>query len=140
MSAVKSNSTNICTTTSQASNSTCCATIEPEKASSDVVDVLIVGAGIGGLVIALCLHRAGFCVRVHERVPVLESIGFVVNLQPFCVKLLHELGLESKMDEIGIRTGKALYHSRNGQLIYQEVRGIDASYNWLTYSMNRGNF
>jgi 2-polyprenyl-6-methoxyphenol hydroxylase-like FAD-dependent oxidoreductase len=140
MNAVKSNPTDIDITKSQPSNSTSCSNSEPRKASSDMVDVLIAGAGIGGLVAALCLHRAGYSVRVHERMSVLDPIGFGLNLQPFCVKLLYELGLEREMDEVNIRSAKALFYSRHGQLIYQEVRGMDAGYSWPTYSMHRGNF
>ncbi|CAF0804734.1 unnamed protein product [Adineta steineri] len=107
---------------------------------TDLVDVLIVGGGIGGLVTALCLHREGYSVRVHERVAAVEPIGFGLNLQPFSVKVLYELGLEHELDEVGIRGAKALFYSRHGQLIYSEVKGIEAGYKWPTYSMHRGNF
>jgi 2-polyprenyl-6-methoxyphenol hydroxylase-like FAD-dependent oxidoreductase len=110
------------------------------EVNSDLVDVLIAGGGIGGLVTALCLHRAGFSVRVHERLEILEPIGFGIVLQPFCVKLLNELGLKSELDEIGIRIIKSVYYSQQGQVIYQEARGIDAGYKWPSYSMHRGNF
>ncbi len=137
----KNTLTDICTDESQASN--CASTLisdDAKKTSSDIVDVLIVGAGIGGLVTALCLHRAGLSVRVYERNQELEPIGFGIALQSYCVKLLHELGLKEEMDEIGIRISKACFYSRNGQLIYQEPRGIDAGYNWPAYLMHRGHF
>ena len=35
---------------------------------------------------------------------------------------------------------KSHYYTRHGQLVYQEVRGIDAGYKWPSYSMHRGNF
>ena len=38
-----------------------------EKSTSKMIDVLIVGAGIGCHVSALCLHRARYSVRVYER-------------------------------------------------------------------------
>ena len=110
------------------------------EVNSDLVDVLIAGGGIGGLVTALCLQRAGFSVRVHERLAVLEPVGFGIVLQPPCVKLLYELGLESKLNDIGIGIRKSLYHSHHGQLVYQEARGIDAGYRCPSYSMHRGNF
>jgi 2-polyprenyl-6-methoxyphenol hydroxylase-like FAD-dependent oxidoreductase len=113
---------------------------ESNKESLNMVDVLIAGAGIGGLVTALCLHRAGYSVRIREQAQLLEPAGFGVNLQPYCVKLLHELGLEREMDEIGIRTRTVGFYSRNGQFIFQESRGLDAGYNWPMYSMHRGHF
>jgi 5-methylphenazine-1-carboxylate 1-monooxygenase len=111
-----------------------------EKSNADMIDVLIAGAGIGGLVSALCLHRAGYSVRVFERLSALEPIGFGLNLQPFAVKVLYELGLEREMDEVGIPTNKTLFYSRQGQLIYEELKGMDAGYKWPTYSVHRGDF
>lgn len=104
------------------------------------VDAIIAGAGIGGLVCALCLHRAGYSVRVYERMAVLEPIGFGFNLQPFSVKLLYELGLENEMDGVGVRTSKTLFYSRRGQLICEDVKGVDAGFNWPMFSVHRGNF
>ncbi|CAF3217799.1 unnamed protein product [Rotaria sp. Silwood2] len=106
----------------------------------EITDILIAGAGISGLVTAICLHRAGFSVRIHERAQKLEEAGFGVNLQPYCVKLLYELGLESEMNEAGIRNNKAVFYSHNGQPVYQDQRGLDAGYKWPMYSMHRGRF
>jgi 2-polyprenyl-6-methoxyphenol hydroxylase-like FAD-dependent oxidoreductase len=136
MSAPQSTHTNEYANKSQASNSTLAA----KETSSDIIDVLIVGAGIGGLVAALCLHRAGFSVRLYERNEKFDPIGFGIALQSYCVKLLHELGFEQEMDEIGVRISKAAFYSRNGQFIYQEPRGIDAGYKWPAYLMHRGHF
>ena len=108
--------------------------------SDDIVDVLIAGGGIGGLVTALCLHRAGYSVRIYERVEEMEPNGFGVTLQPYCVKLLFELGLEKDMDKIGVRTRMAAFYSRHGQLIYKDPRGMDAQFNWPLYSVHRGRF
>lgn len=37
--------------------------------------VLILGAGIGGLCLALSLHQAGIACRVFEAVPALKPMG-----------------------------------------------------------------
>ncbi|CAF1637765.1 unnamed protein product [Adineta ricciae] len=110
------------------------------ESKSEIVDVLIAGAGIDGLIAALCLHRAGFSVRVNERLAMLDPIGFGIVLQPLCVKLLYELGLETQLNEIGIDIRKSLYYSHHAQLVYAETRGIDAGYKWPSYSMHRDNF
>ncbi|CAF0900144.1 unnamed protein product [Adineta steineri] len=144
MSTSKSNSANTSATASEKSNSTSDAnsdnfmTNEVNKGNSEIIDVLVAGAGIGGLITALCLHRAGFTVRVYEQAHILKPIGFAMNLQPYCVKLLYELGLKDELDKIGIRTSTAAYYSRNGQFIYKESRGIDAGYGWPQYSIHHG--
>src|SRR5579871_4679772 len=111
-----------------------------ENESEEIIDVIIVGGGIGGLVSGLCLNRCEIKVRIYEQAENLEPIGFGVNLQPYCVKVLHELGLEKEMDQIGVRTRKVLFYSRYGQFIFQDYRGLDGGYHWPMYSMHRGYF
>jgi 2-polyprenyl-6-methoxyphenol hydroxylase-like FAD-dependent oxidoreductase len=106
----------------------------------EIIDVIIVGCGIGGLVSALCLNRCGIKVRLYEQAENLESIGFGLNLQPYCVKILYELGLENEMNEIGVQTRKVLFYSCYGQYIFEDQRGLDGGYNWPMYSIHRGDF
>jgi 2-polyprenyl-6-methoxyphenol hydroxylase-like FAD-dependent oxidoreductase len=117
-------------------NVKCLLSVENEE----IIDVIIVGCGIGGLVSALCLNRCGVQVRLYEQAESLEAIGFGLNLQPYCVKLLHELGLENEMDEIGVRTRRVLFYSGNGQYLLEDPRGLDGGYNWPMYSIHRGHF
>ena len=42
---------------------------------SKALDILIAGAGIGGLAAAACLIRKGHRVRVFEQSPVLAEVG-----------------------------------------------------------------
>ncbi|MBN9631314.1 MAG: FAD-dependent monooxygenase [Actinobacteria bacterium] len=51
--------------------------------------IAIIGAGIGGLVTALSLHKAGFGdIRVYERVRELRPLGVGINLLPHAVREL----------------------------------------------------
>ena len=54
--------------------------------------VLISGAGIGGLSLALSLHQIGVPVQVFESVQALQPLGVGINLQPHAVRELFELG------------------------------------------------
>ena len=77
-------------------------------------EVLIAGAGIGGLTLALSLHQAGIACRVLESVAELRPLGVGINLQPHAVRELTELGLLDALDAIGIRTAEVAYLSSHG--------------------------
>ena len=51
--------------------------------------ILIVGAGIGGLVSALCLNKKGYEVEIYEQSEVLSELGAGVQLSPNAVSYTH---------------------------------------------------
>ncbi len=102
-------------------------------------EVAIVGAGIGGLVLALSLHQAGIACRVYEGVSEIKPLGAGINLLPHAVRELDELGLLPGLDAVGIRTQSASYYNRYGQFIFKEPAGIAAGYDWPQFSIHRGD-
>ena len=100
--------------------------------------VLIAGAGIGGLTLALSLHQVGIKCRVFEAVDALKPLGVGINLQPHAVRELTELGLLDKLDTIGLRTAEVAYMSSHGKRIWREPRGVAAGYRWPQFSVHRG--
>ena len=102
-------------------------------------DVMIVGGGIGGLVLALSLHQIGVNCRVYEGVSELKPLGAGINLLPHAVRELDELGLLPALDAVGIRTKDASYFNHHGQLIYREVAGTAAGYASPQFSIHRGD-
>jgi 5-methylphenazine-1-carboxylate 1-monooxygenase len=102
-------------------------------------DVVIVGAGIGGLALALALHRHGIAARIYEAAPELRALGVGLNLLPHAVRELADLGLEAKLVSAGIPTREYLFYTRAGQLVYSEPRGRDAGYGWPQISIHRGD-
>jgi len=103
------------------------------------VDVAIVGAGIGGLCLALSLHQAGIGCRVYEAVPSLKPLGVGINLLPHAVRELDELGLLPALDAVAVRTRESIFFTRHGQLIYREPAGLAAGYDWPQFSIHRGD-
>jgi 2-polyprenyl-6-methoxyphenol hydroxylase-like FAD-dependent oxidoreductase len=102
-------------------------------------EVVIIGAGIGGLTLALALHKAGIPCRVYESVPEVRAIGVGINLLPHATKELAALGLEAALAKVAIATSDATFFNRFGQLIYQEPLGRAAGYEHPQFSIHRGD-
>jgi 5-methylphenazine-1-carboxylate 1-monooxygenase len=102
-------------------------------------DFIIVGAGIGGLTLALTLHRAGIPCRVYEAAPEIRGLGLGINLLPHATKELASLGLEPALASVAVTTREALFHNRHGQLIHSEPCGRHAGYDTPQFSIHRGD-
>jgi 2-polyprenyl-6-methoxyphenol hydroxylase-like FAD-dependent oxidoreductase len=101
--------------------------------------VVIAGAGIGGLTLALSLHAAGITdLEVLESAPQIRPIGVGINLLPHAVRELTELGLDEAIAERAVATEALVYANRFGQAIWREPRGRFAGYLWPQYSIHRG--
>lgn len=103
------------------------------------MDVIIIGAGIGGLTLGLALHRAGIPCRVYEAAPAIEPIGVGINVLPHATRELAALDLETALARVGVGTAEACFFNRFGQLIYREPLGRAAGYNWPQFSIHRGD-
>ena len=60
-------------------------------------DIIIVGAGIGGLTAAAVLLQRGHRVRVYEQAPALGEIGAGIQISANASRVLHGLGLEEAL-------------------------------------------
>lgn len=103
-----------------------------------MTEIVIAGAGIGGLTAALCLHEKGFAVRVFEAVGEIKPLGVGINLMPHCSLVLHGLGLGDALDATAIRTRCIEYRTRFGQVIQSDPRSVEAGYPAPQYSIHRG--
>src|SRR3954471_15768288 len=103
------------------------------------MEVVIVGGGIGGLTLALTLHRAGIASRVYESASQMRSIGVGINILPHAAKELISLGLSDELARASVLTEEAVFFNRFGQLIFREPLGRAAGYEWPQYSIHRGD-
>ena len=102
-------------------------------------DVIIVGAGIGGLTLGLALHAAGIPCRIFESAAEIKAVGVGINLLPHATRELAALGLEEALAQVAIATSDATFFNRFGQLIYQEPLGRAAGYEHPQFSIHRGD-
>ena len=103
------------------------------------MDVVIVGAGIGGLTLGLRLHAAGIPCRIYEAAPQIKPLGVGINLLPHASKELTELGLQDALAKVAITTSQIAYYNRFGQLIYSDPCGRFGGYSWPQFCIHRGD-
>ncbi|MEU9475238.1 FAD-dependent monooxygenase [Streptomyces sp. NPDC048191] len=69
---------------------------------TDAPAVAVIGAGIGGLTLALALARAGVRYRVYEQATRLSEVGAGIQLAPNAVRLLNRLGLADELHAVAV--------------------------------------
>ncbi len=103
------------------------------------MEVLIIGAGIGGLTLGLMLHRAGIACRIFEAAPELKAVGVGINMLPHASRELCALGLEDALAKVAVTTREYCFYNRFGQFIYSEPAGRFAGYDVPQFSIHRGD-
>ncbi len=102
-------------------------------------DVVIVGAGIGGLTLALCLHRAGIACRVYEASAEIRPLGVGINVLPHASAELQSLGVLEALERVAVLTREAAFYNRFGQLVYAEPAGRWAGFDAPQLSIHRAD-
>lgn len=72
-------------------------------------DIVIAGAGIGGLTAAASLLQAGHDVTIFEQAPELSEVGAGLQLSANATHVLHHLGLAGALAEVGVRPGAYVF-------------------------------
>lgn len=75
-------------------------------------EVLIAGAGLGGLAAGLACRRAGWRACLHERTEALREVGAGIQLGPNASRILIGWGLEAALMEVAARP--QFVHVRDG--------------------------
>lgn len=91
-------------------------------------DIAIVGAGPGGLITALRLHKAGFRPTIYETVPQLKPLGVGVDIKTVGTRELDELGLLEDFRAISVDAEDSIFYNHFGQEIYAEKCGVHMGY------------
>jgi salicylate hydroxylase len=88
------------------------------------MDVVVIGAGIGGLTAALSLARAGITVRVFEQAPALREVGAGIQLAPNATRILHRLGLAGALARVAVRPARSeIRRWDDGRVLWSQPLG-----------------
>jgi salicylate hydroxylase len=90
------------------------------------MQVLIVGAGIGGLTLALCLLRQGLKVTIYERSHTLEEVGAGIQIGPNGAKVFAALGLLHELEQVAFKPQAAEMRmgDTTGRVIFSLPLGV----------------
>ena len=102
-------------------------------------EVAIVGAGIGGLTLALALHRAHIACRVYEAAAEIRPLGVGINVLPHASAALASLGVLAELERVAVVTREAAFFNRFGQHVYSEPAGRWAGHDAPQLSIHRAD-
>jgi len=106
------------------------------------LNIVLVGAGIAGLVATRALQRAGFRARVYEQAPRLEEVGAGLTLSPNATHALEAIGLGETLARISNCPPRGgVKHWRTGKTLVDIPRGGDtlARYGAAYYQLHRAD-
>jgi len=107
--------------------------------SREKVDVLVIGAGPSGTVAASLIHKAGFNVKIVEK---MKFPRFVIgeSLLPRCMEALEEAGFLDELKKAGFQDKDGAKFVRNGKICdYSFADQFTKGWNW-TWQVPRAEF
>ena len=80
--------------------------------------IVIIGAGLGGLVAGLALRQRGFDVEIHEAAPQLGEVGAGLTLSRGAQHVFRALGIQDRVAALACRSSAFPFlHYRDGRLL-----------------------
>lgn len=81
------------------------------------VKIIVVGAGIAGLVAALALIQRGFSVAVYEKTTRIKNIGGGLLIYPHGLRVLKQLGLQDRLSLLHATLKDFIAYDHHGTLL-----------------------
>ena len=105
-------------------------------------DIIVIGAGIGGLAAALGLQRAGFRVSVYEQADAITEVGAGLSLSPSAALGLKALGVFDEFRDLAYAPDyQVVRHYRTGRILAEVPRGagLEEKYGARYYCIHRAD-
>jgi len=113
------------------------------RKASLVLDIIVVGCGLGGLGAAFCLTQAGHRVTIIESSSVLGEVGAGIQVSPNSSRLLRRWALEKHLDDVAVQPEAIAFRRYNtGELVgFTKWEGImEREYGAPYYHIHRADF
>ncbi len=102
------------------------------------MEIIISGAGIAGLCVALALKQRGHTVTIYERSKAQSGLGAGISLWPNAIKALDQLGVGGVVRSNGTSNHSGGIFAATGRLLVAEdTAAIDACYGAPTVMIHR---
>ena len=105
--------------------------------------IIVAGAGLGGLTLALCLARAGFRVTVLEQAKVLGEVGAGVQISANGARVLYHLGLADALNRVAFRPESGeMRHWQTGETLSSRPLGqaSEQAFGFPYFHLHRADF
>ena len=102
-------------------------------------EIIIAGGGVGGLTLALELHRLGIECHVYEAIPVIKPLGVGISILPHASKIFTDLDIVGSLLEKCLIATESLYYNRFGQFVHSEPIGAADGLPWPQLSIHRAD-
>ena len=105
--------------------------------------IIIAGAGLGGLTLALCLARAGFTVTVLEQARTLGEVGAGVQISANGARVLYHLGLADALRAVAFTPERGeLRHWQSGETLSSRPLGKESeeTFGFPYFHLHRADF
>ena len=113
------------------------------NASGNSGTVIVAGAGLGGLTLALCLVRAGFKVRVLEQAQALGEVGAGVQISANGARVLYHLGLAEALKAVAFAPERGeMRHWQSGETLSSRPLGAESEekFGFPYFHLHRADF